>query len=103
MASPMAAEIMAVEGVDTAFLGPGDLGLSMGIPPERHGKDPRHLEAIARVLEAARSAGKPAGFPVGNSEAGRRAIEQGFLMIDLTGDFRLLQGAATRELAALRG
>lgn len=90
--------IMSVEGVDVAFLGPNDLGLSMGIPPDRHFKDQSHLEAIAAVLEGAKKAGKPAGIPVGSPELARQAIKQGFLMIDLASDFRILQAAAAKWL-----
>lgn len=94
--------IMAVEGVDVAFLGPNDLGLSMGLSPDLHGKDSRHLDAIAAVLEGAKKAGKPAGLPAANVEAAKQQIQQGFLMIDLSSDMRMLQGTASAWLEELR-
>ena len=90
--------IMSVEGVDVAYLGPNDLGISMGLSPDQHWKDPAHLEALEAVLEGARKCGKPAGLPVMDVDWGRRVIEQGFLMIDLSNDLRMLQATATSWL-----
>ena len=95
--------IMAIEGIDLAFLGPNDLGLSMGLTPSQMWKDPAHLEAIASVLKAARNAGKPAGVPVNSGEAARRVIQQGFQFIDLGSDLRQLQVAASGRRAIALG
>jgi len=95
--------IMSVAGVDVAFIGPNDLATSMGIPVDRQWKDPRHLDAIAKVLEGAKRAGKPAGVPVADGAAARKAIEQGFLFIDTGSDMRKLRSAAVRELEIARG
>jgi len=49
-------EIMAVEGVDAAFFGPGDFSVSAGIPLQTG--HPRVKGALAKTVEAARSHGK---------------------------------------------
>jgi 4-hydroxy-2-oxoheptanedioate aldolase len=94
--------IMSVEGVDVAYLGPNDLGMSMGLTPDQHWKDPRHLDAISAVLEGAKKCGKPAGLPVMDVEAAKRFIDEGFLMIDLSNDLRMLQTAALSWLSELK-
>ncbi len=43
------------------FVGPNDLASSMGYPPLEHAKIPEVQEATAKVLKAAKSAGKYAG------------------------------------------
>jgi 4-hydroxy-2-oxoheptanedioate aldolase len=91
--------IMSVEGVDVAYLGPNDLGISMGLTPDQHWKDQAHLDALAAVLEGATKCGKPAGLPVMDVEWGKRVIDQGFLMVDLSNDLRMLQAAATSWLS----
>jgi 4-hydroxy-2-oxoheptanedioate aldolase len=95
--------IMAIEGVDVAFLGPNDLGLSMGLTPSQMWNDPAHLGAIASVLNAARKVGKPAGVPVNSGEAARRVIQQGFQFIDLGSDLRQLQVAVSERRSIALG
>lgn len=74
--------IAAVEGIDCVFMGPGDLSASM---ETEYGSD-RHEEAIARVLEAAQSAGVPAGFPCGSPEEAVRRADQGFDLVTCYSD-----------------
>ncbi len=93
--------IMSVEGVDVAYLGPNDLAISMGLTADQHWKHPAHLDALAAVLEGATKCGKPAGLPVMDIEWGKRVIDQGFLMVDLSNDLRMLQTAATNWLNEL--
>lgn len=90
--------IMALDGVDVAFIGPNDLGLSMGLTSDQMWKDQGHLDAIAAILAAARKVGKPAGVPVGSGEAARAVIAQGFQFIDAGSDLRQLQLAAGERL-----
>lgn len=53
-------DILAVDGIDAAFVGPADLAASMGYPGE-----PTHPEVRKTVIETIRrirAAGKPSGF-----------------------------------------
>ena len=70
-------EIMAVPGIDVGFIGPHDLGLSMGLKADQIGTDPEHERQLMRILEGCQAAGKPAGLPV--AQRGRRQ------QVDLTG------------------
>ncbi|QWK81017.1 HpcH/HpaI aldolase family protein [Ochrobactrum sp. BTU1] len=57
-------DILAVEGVDVFFIGPGDLSQDMGFPPAPPFGKPRPEEVMAKVAEAIdkiRNAGKIAG------------------------------------------
>ena len=45
-----AEEILSVPGVDACFIGPGDLGASMGLHPSEVTQYPEHEEAMQRVL-----------------------------------------------------
>ena len=59
-------EIAAIDGVDVLFVGPADLGHALGLdcPPD----DPRLLDRVSAVADAAREFGKAAGMLVGNAE-----------------------------------
>ena len=94
--------IMSVEGIDVAYLGPNDLAISMGLPADQHWKAPEHLDAISKVLDGAKKCGKPAGLPVMDIEAGRRFIDEGFLMVCLSNDLRLLQSTMVNWLDQLQ-
>lgn len=85
-----------VEGIDVVFLGPNDLSLEMGVA-----RDSPELEnAIRQVLAASQRAGKPAGIPVGNADAAIRRRREGFSVLTLASDFRLLESFAASQLRA---
>jgi len=73
-------EIANVDGIDVLFVGPWDLGNNIGHPVL--GKfDPELEDAIARVLKAAKDAGKKAGIYCPNGDAARKYADQGFQMV----------------------
>ncbi len=85
-------DILAVDGVDTVYIGPTDLSMSMfGVPAKWD--DPRYLEAFDTVLEAAKKAEKPAGMFT-TSRNIEWAIEKGFKFNSVDSDDGfLMQGA----------
>ena len=91
--------IMAVEGVDVGFLGPNDLALSMGVEPGH----PDHEAAIQKHLSACKKVGKPAGIPIRTVEGIKQRMAEGFQLIDIASDLRLLEVAARDVLAAVKG
>jgi 4-hydroxy-2-oxoheptanedioate aldolase len=87
-------EIVRVPGLDGVFIGPVDLGLSMGQPPGRH--DERHEAACRRVVEMARAHDKVAGiFGGGGPAEALRYTSWGFNFCPIAWDLGLIrQGAA---------
>ncbi|KAL3461365.1 Phosphoenolpyruvate/pyruvate domain-containing protein [Aspergillus heterothallicus] len=96
-------EIAAVDGVDMLFVGPNDLASSMGYVAFDHGRIEEVQTAIARVLKAAKEAGKYAGhFAMGAEEAARR-WEQGFDFVNCGADIVALTAWIAQEMKILRG
>ena len=93
--------IMAVDGMDVAYIGPNDLAMSMGLTGADAFKNADHLAAVAKILAGAKANKKPAGTPIGNVVGARALIKQGFQMIDYNSDMRILQAAATEQLKAV--
>lgn len=94
-----AAEQVAKERlVSSLFVGPADLGLSLGVDP---GSD--ELAArVDHVRAVSAAAGVPVGIAAGGGEAARRRIEEGFDYVVVSNDTTLL-GMALRDVArALR-
>jgi 4-hydroxy-2-oxoheptanedioate aldolase len=90
--------IMSVEGVDVGFLGPADLALSMGVEPGH----PDHEAAIQKFLAACKKVGKPCGLPIRVAPAIKKRIAEGFRLIDIASDLRLVEAGAQGILRAVR-
>ena len=89
--------IAAVPGVDSIFVGPGDLSASMGhLGQASH---PDVVAAITRGMAIVRAAGKAPGTLMTDSKASRYYLEQGALFVAVGVDAMLLMHAA-RTLAA---
>ena len=94
-------EILGVEGVDGCWIGPMDLGLSLGVDRETQEGARIHEVAMLRILEACHKTGKIPGTFTGNVEEARRRLDQGFLFVSVGSDGGLLVSGAQQALCAL--
>lgn len=92
-----AEEILLVDGVDGAFLGPSDFSADLGSRGDY--SQPGYADALARVAQVANRVGKSAGTAVhGNYSAGALyALGYGILVLDT--DKTLLNEAMKSSLA----
>ncbi len=95
-------EILAVPGLDCAFVGPQDLTAALGLPPQLDSPHPSYNEALEKVLAAARRHNIGAGLMVATAEAARQRHAQGFSMISLAGEVRILVAAATAAVKEIK-
>lgn len=93
--------IAAVPGVDLLFVGPNDLSASLGV--FRQFDHPDYLAAVRRILQAARSAGKAAGYMARSADEAAARLDEGFQFVSVATDARLLMGAAAQAFDRLRG
>lgn len=70
-----AQEIAEVEGVDVLLLGPADLSILSGIPGQFD--HPKLKEAMRKVADAAKKAGKNWGLPTGSLEQTKQVMDMG--------------------------
>jgi 4-hydroxy-2-oxoheptanedioate aldolase len=95
-------EILSVPGIDAFFIGPADLAASMGVPVVLgDNPDPRHQEAIRRIIAAGKAHKVPAGIHVATAEDVNRRIREGFQFIALGTDVFFMTGAARAALAQI--
>jgi 4-hydroxy-2-oxoheptanedioate aldolase len=73
--------LAAVDGLDGLFVGPGDLGLSLGLGPGQDRDEPELRDAIGRVLAACRKAGKRAAIHAGSTGYAARMAASGFDLV----------------------
>jgi 4-hydroxy-2-oxoheptanedioate aldolase len=78
-------DILSVPGVDAIYVGPDDLGLSLGLPVGTRDEDPVFAQAMVTVLDACRRHGVVAGTHATGGWAARR-LEQGFQLLAAISD-----------------
>lgn len=92
-------EIAQVRGLDMLYIGPSDLGLALGREARQNQTDPIVMEAIDRILKAAKKAGRKAGMHCTSAEYAREMIAKGFEFVTVGSDENLLaRGAEERRM-----
>jgi 2-keto-3-deoxy-L-rhamnonate aldolase RhmA len=91
-------EILAVEGVDGVFIGPGDLSMTMGMKPA----DAEVRSAIEEVLKKAKAAQVPVGTVASDAGGARRLIEKGYDFILVSNDTGMLAKTAMSLIDEIR-
>lgn len=94
-------EILAVDGVDTIYVGPSDLSVTLGLGPGNHDGEQPFDDALARVVEGCSQHGVRAGIHA-SPELAERRLEQGFQMVTVAVDFPMLRANAEASLRNLR-
>ena len=79
-------EIMSTPGVDGAYIGPSDLAYALGLTPTGDNNDPKHVETVQRIFDAARRHGVAPGIHTSSVEYTTRYLKMGFQMVTLGGD-----------------
>ena len=98
-AAERAEEILSVPGVDGCFIGPGDLGLSMGT----FGRESEEHEAVlGKVLAAGNTCGVPVGLPCTNVQDAKRRAEQGFRLLTCASDIGACMEGLNRAFEELK-
>lgn len=104
-------EIAAVEGVDALYIGPADLGLSLGGEPASNvnkvfeGTHPNSAEianAFRAVVVACNEHGIVPGLHVGDGATAARARGEGFRFSSVSADTGMITTGLARELRTAR-
>jgi 2-dehydro-3-deoxyglucarate aldolase/4-hydroxy-2-oxoheptanedioate aldolase len=85
-------ELLDTPGVNAAFIGYGDLGLSSGLTAD----DADVQDLTRKVIDAARARAMPIGTAVGTAQAAVSAAEQGFTFVLVSNDASLFANGAKR-------
>lgn len=82
-------EMAKLEGLDSIFIGTGDLSLDMGHPQDL--KNPEVAGAIDTILNACVKNGKIPGIVTGTPEAAAERIHQGFRIVTIMNDLGMFK------------
>ena len=94
-------EILDVDGVDAAYVGPADLAISLGLEPTGNDGTPIFDDALATIVEACNRAGVVPGIHASAPLTSLRR-QQGFRMITVSTDLSSLRAALADELEVAR-
>lgn len=95
--------ILAVDGVDGCFVGPADLGISLGHSPDTlPNMHPDVDAAIASIGDAAKANGKIAGIHCFSVDDAKKRVAQGYRFMTVMAETRMIRAGATEVLTALR-
>jgi 4-hydroxy-2-oxoheptanedioate aldolase len=94
-------EIAATPGVDGLFIGPVDLGLSMGLALDWTGSSPQILDAVDRVVAACARTGRFAGTVSSSPDHARELLRRGVSFVTLGADVGYLIAGVTRDGATM--
>jgi 4-hydroxy-2-oxoheptanedioate aldolase len=95
-------EILSTPGLDSIFVGPSDLSVSLGSKPGFDPRVPHVYEAIRTIAEAARRHGIPAGIHTGSVAYTQEMIELGYRFFAYLSELRFMALYSTDALKALR-
>ena len=95
----------ATPGLDGLYVGPADLTLSLTegrLAPGFDREEPEMIQAIQKILVAAKQHGLRACLHCGTPDYAARAAKWGFDLFTVSGDSRLLAAAAAASVARFR-
>ncbi|MGC0367402.1 4-hydroxy-2-oxoheptanedioate aldolase [Rhodococcus sp. 27YEA15] len=94
--------ICSTPGIDGVYVGPGDLALTLGLPPGLAHQPGAHADAIAHVRDRCIAHGLVAGLQCHTGVDARIMLDQGYRMVTVTTDSTVVQTGFAAQLAATR-
>lgn len=91
-------EILALDGIDAAFVGPADLSMSMGVAAGSDEVD----RLVTSALAAAAAAGVPIGTASATSDQARAALARGYDYVVVSNDTSILASGGRAIVNALK-
>ncbi|MEX2542894.1 MAG: aldolase/citrate lyase family protein [Trueperaceae bacterium] len=90
-------EIVRTPGLDGVYIGPSDLSYALGLEPQSDNEDPKHVEAVRRIVAACRSCSLIVGIHCGGPEFAKRALGAGADLVTVASDINCLRAEAGRR------
>jgi 4-hydroxy-2-oxoheptanedioate aldolase len=95
-------EILSVPGISGIYIGPSDMGLSLGMIPILDREEPNILAIYEKLLASCKKHGKFAGLHNGTAAYAARMMKMGFQFTTIANDSGLMARAAREAVAATR-
>lgn len=96
------AGILDVPGISGMYVGPNDLGLSLGLAPILDREEPEILSIYSRLLQETERRGLVAGIHNGSPAYAAKMVELGFRLVTAASDLALIALGARETVLATR-
>lgn len=96
-----AEQIFSVPGIDAIFVGPFDLAASMRSPDGKPPAPEATKEAMKHILATCKKHKVAAGVHTGSPEEARRMIDEGWQLIAIASELKMMLDGATNALTGL--
>jgi 4-hydroxy-2-oxoheptanedioate aldolase len=93
-------EILAIDGIDGAVIGRGDLSIDLGVPGQT--EHPEVLSGVERMISACRRHNKIPGLLVQNVASARQWIAKGIRLVPYSNEVAMLMDTASDAVAQIR-
>ena len=95
-------DILSVPGLDSIYIGPNDLAISLGFSPSGVPSDKIVLDTIESIVDSAKKHKIYAGIHCGSTAMAKQMIALGFQFVTLLADNAFLTAAAKTAVAEMR-
>ena len=95
--------ILDVPGIDAIYVGPSDLGLSLGMAPKLDREEPEILRIYERLIAETSRRGIAAGLHNGTGAYAKRMVDMGFKLVTIANEVSLMVMAARAAVKEARG
>lgn len=95
-------DILSVEGLDAIYIGPADLSQTFGGTERSDLTEPRMVDVLDHILEAARRHHVVAGIYTGSANYAAMMVNKGAQLVTVQSDWRLMAAASRDAIAAVR-
>ena len=94
--------ILDVPGISGIYIGPSDLGFSLGLVPKLDREEPEIMKIYEKLLQVTKKRGLFAGIHNATGTYAARMIGMGFRFVTIFNDSGLMARAARAEIATAR-
>jgi 4-hydroxy-2-oxoheptanedioate aldolase len=94
--------ILDVPGISGIYIGPSDLGLSLGLKPMLDREEPEIFRIYEKLVAATAKRGQFAGIHNATGTYAARMIGMGFRLVTIANDSGLMAKAAREQIAITR-
>lgn len=95
-------EILDVPGISGIYVGPSDMGLSLGMIPILDREEPNILAIYEKLIAACKKRGKFAGLHNGSAAYAARMVHMGYQLCTIANDSGLMAKAAREAVNGFR-
>lgn len=94
--------ILEVPGIDAIYVGPSDLAMALGSHARRGQQDAAVVAAKKKIVETCDRHDKPAGIHTPSAQKAREMVNEGYRLVTIASDDRLMAAKAKAEVATMR-